>query len=106
MKKIILFCGLLLSLVACEKKDEVHLLCKSSTDSYDVIVRFLNDGAMLTVNGQEYELKQQYDARVAYYRFDPWYNFQIGNRDFSTKYSLGVLTDNGTPFYTPCEEKD
>ena len=108
MKKIMVLFGVLLSLVACHENKEVHLLCRGMDMDYNVnvVVRFLDDGALLNIDGQEYELKQQYDARAVYYRFDPWYNLQIGNRDFATKYSLGVHADDGTAEYTMCEEID
>ena len=97
--------------------DSVHLLCKTdiaehpSTDpnvkeSYDVLVNFLDDGAILTVDGVEYNLKQQYDARVVFYSAEPWYNLQIGNRDYATKYSLGIPTKEEFARYTFCEEID
>ncbi len=73
-------------------------------ESYDVIVQFLDDGAILTVDGKKYELKQQYDARVAFYSVNPWYNLQIGNRDYMTKYSLGIPTNESFARYTSCEE--
>jgi len=118
MKKILFVLPVaLLALAGCEKK-EVHLICKTgietspSTDSnvkesYDINVKFLDDGALLTVDGVEYELEQDYDdARVSYHRFDPWYNLQIGNRQFSTKYSVGIPSDEGAARYTACEEVD
>ena len=84
MKKLLFILPVvLIALTGCEK-NEVHLICKTgietqpSTDPnvkefYEVMVKFLNDGALLTVDGVEYELKQQYDARVVYGRFDPWF---------------------------------
>ena len=117
MKKILFILPIvLLALTGCEK-NEVHLVCrtgietKPSTDpnvkeSYDVMVKFLDDGALLTVDGVEYELKQNFDARVEYSRFDPWFNLQIGNRDSSTKYTLGIPSNEGFARYTTCEEID
>lgn len=106
MKKITVLFGVLLSLGACHEDKDVRLLCHGMDTDYNVVVHFLDDGALLNIDGQEYELKQQYDARVAYYRFDPWYNLQIGNRDFATKYSLGVPGGDGAAKYTSCEELD
>lgn len=115
MKQLLLLPIILLSVPA--MADTVHLLCKTdiaerpSTDSnvkefYDVVVNFLDDGAILTVDGVEYNLKQQYDARVAFYSMEPWYNLQIGNRDYATKYSLGIPTNEDFARYTSCEEID
>lgn len=117
MKKLLLLPTVLLTLVACSEQNEVHLLCTTgiaenpSTDSgvkesYDVRVKFLDDGAMLMVDGQEYELKQEYDVQVSFYRTEPWYNLQIGNRNHATKYSLGIPTNEDFARYTSCEEID
>lgn len=117
MTKLLVLPIILLSLAACTEQNEVHLLCttgiaeKPSTDSsvkesYDVRVKFLDDGAMLMVDGNEYELKQVYDARVEFYRTDPWYNLQIGNREYSTKYALGIPTNEDFARYTSCKEID
>ena len=117
MKKILFVLPIaLLALAGCEK-NEVHLLCKTgieanpSTDpsvkeSYDVRVKFLDDGALLTVDGVEYELEQQYEARVEYSRSNPWFNLQIGNKKAATKYSLGIPSNEGFARYTSCEEID
>lgn len=114
MKKLFIIMAAMAGLAACEKKepDTLHLICRttlSETDptvkeQYDVTVKFLDDGAILIVDGVEYELEQDYDARVAYHRFDPWYNFQIGNRHFG-KYALGIPSEEGFARYTQCEEK-
>ena len=107
---------LLLSLSA-HADDDVHLICKTdiarhpSTDSnvkesYDVHVKFLDDGAILNIDGASYALKQEYDARVSFYSDNPWYNLQIGNRNYATKYALGIPTNEPFARYVPCEEID
>ena len=118
MKKLLLLPIILLSVPAMADADNVHLVCRTnitttpSTDpnvkeSYDVKIMFLDDGAILTVDGTEYNLKQQYDdARVAYYSMEPWFNLQIGNRDYPTKYTLGIPTNENFARYTSCEEID
>lgn len=117
MKKLLVLTIVLLSLSACNEQKEVHLVCttditttpskdKNVKESYDVVVKFLDDGALLTVDGTEYELKQEYDVRVAFYRFEPWYNLQIGNRNYPTKYALGIPTNEDFARYTLCEEID
>lgn len=117
MRKVLLLSVVLLSMPAIADVDSVHLVCRTdiattpSTDSnvkesYDVRIKFLDDGAILTFEGAEYELKQQYDARVAYYSMEPWFNLQIGNRDHSTKYALGIPTNENFARYTACEEID
>ena len=114
MKKLFMLL-MSLSLIACAEQDEIHLLCttnvatRPSTDptvkeSYDVRVKFLDDGAILTVDGAEYNLKQEYDARVSFYSNEPWYNLQIGNRNYATKYVLGIPTNEGFARCTSCEE--
>lgn len=106
----------LLSLAA-YGEDEIHLLCTTDIathpsadptvkESYDVQVKFLDDGAILTVDGKQVPLKQVYDARVAFYSMEPWYNLQIGNRDYSTKYALGIPTNEDFARYTSCKEID
>ncbi|MDE6481623.1 MAG: hypothetical protein K2L25_02265 [Alphaproteobacteria bacterium] len=114
MKKLFIVMAAMTCLAACEKKepDTLHLICRTSLsetdptvkEQYDVTVKFLDDGAILIVDGVEYALEQGYDARVEYYRFDPWYNFQIGNRQFG-KYALGIPSNEGFARYTQCEEK-
>lgn len=115
MKKLFIVMLAITSLAACNKKepDTLHLICRttlSETDptvkeQYDVTVKFLDDGAILTVDGTEYKLEQDYDnARVSYHRWDPWYNFQIGNRNFG-KYALGIPSNEGFARYTKCKEK-
>ncbi len=117
MKKLLLLPIILLSVPAMADSDNVHLVCRTdiatipSTDpnvkeSYDVKIKFLDDGAILTFDGVEYQLKQQYDVRVAYYSMEPWFNLQIGNRDYSTKYALGIPTNENFARYTACEEID
>lgn len=117
MKKLLVLPLVLLSLVACSEQKEVHLLCTTDIattpskdpnvkESYDVRVKFLNDGAILTVDGNEYKLKQEYDVPVAFYSMEPWYNLQIGNRNYSTKYTLGIPTNEGFARYTSCKEID
>ena len=117
MKKII-FClpVLLCVLTACDRRpDTVHLICKTGIEqtpsadtnvksSYDVIVRFLDDGAVIIVDGVEYLMDQEYDARVSFYRTEPWYNLQIGTRNHATKYSLGIPTNEEFARYTSCEQ--
>lgn len=113
MKKIFFVLAIVVSMAACGKKDSdtLHLTCRTSLsdidssvkEQYDVTIRFIKDGAVLTVDGQEYELEQGNDAATEFYRFDPWYNFQIGNRQFG-KYALGIPTSEGFARYTICEE--
>lgn len=117
MKKILLVPIILLSMPVMADTDNIHLVCKTDIaerpssdpnvkESYDVRIKFLDDGAILIFDGTEYELKQQYDARVSFYRSDPWFNLQIGNRDYTTKYALGIPTNEKFARYTFCEEID
>jgi len=115
MKKLFLLPMVLLSLTAYAEQDEIHLLCTTDIathpssdpkvkESYDVRVTFLEDGAILNIDGAEYNLKQEYDARVSFYSNEPWYNLQIGNRNYATKYALGIPTNEGFARYTSCKE--
>ena len=116
MKKILLLVVILLPFAAMADQDTVRLLCKTGIEtepsmdpnvkeSYDVVVKFLDDGAILTIDGVDYDLEQEYyDAPVAFYRMDPWYNLQIGNRNHSTKYALGIPSNEEFARYTSCEE--
>lgn len=117
MKKILFALPIILSMFsACDKQSEdIHLICKTgveefpSTDpnvksSYDVVVRLLDDGAIIFVDGVEYAMKQEYDARVSFYSTEPWYRLEIGNRNYATKYALGIPTDEEFARYTSCEE--
>lgn len=114
MKKLFFVMAAMTCLTACEEKepDTLHLICRTSLsetdptvkEQYDVTVKFLDDGAILIVDGVEYALEQEYDAKVAYHRVDPWYNFQIGNRQLG-KYALGIPSNEDFARYTQCEEK-
>ena len=96
MKKICFVIACLVSGVA--SAQTVNLNCYTehkglspeTRTQYTVSVEFLEDGAILNVDGKLTFLTQQYDAPVAFYSMNPWYNLQIGNRDYSTKYALGV----------------
>ena len=113
MRKLFFILAIVAGMTACKKKDAdtLHFICRTSLsdidssvkESYDVTVHFIKDGAILTVDGQEYELEQGNDAGTEYYRWDPWYNFQIGNRMFG-KYALGIPSNEGAARYTICEE--
>ena len=77
----------------------VHLNCEGR----DVVVDFLDDGALITVDGSRYAFIQEYDARAAYYNADPWMRLEIGRRDQPTKYAFGEIV-NDIATYKPCQE--
>lgn len=100
MKKILMLLPVLV-LCGCDGNETIKLKCDNISEP--VTVTLLKDGAILNVGDQEYALTQQFEARVVYFRFDPWYNFQIGNKDFlpEYKYSLGHDVD-GAAQYDGC----
>lgn len=110
MKKICFVIACLVSGVA--SAQTVNLNCYTehkglspeTRTQYTVSVEFLEDGAILNVDGKLTFLTQQYDAPVAFYSMNPWYNLQIGNRDYSTKYALGVPSNEPFALYLSCDE--
>jgi len=94
--------------------ETIRLNCKtelSETDpsvkpQYDVTVTILADGAILTIDGQEFTLDQENDAGISFSRWDPWYRFTIGDRKLAPnhKYALGIPTNESFARYTLCEE--
>lgn len=117
MRKNLIVLPILLSILsACDKQPEtIHLVCKTGIEefpskdpnvksSYDVVVRFLDDGAIMVVDGVEYAMEQEYDVRVSFFSAEPWYSLQIGNRNHATKYALGIPTDEEFARYISCEE--
>ncbi len=115
MKKTLFFLMVaLLGLGACDKQpDTLRLICEhrepvdipQRVEFYEVNINFNDKVAVVSGKGEEYELQQQYDAPVAFYRTEPWYNLQIGNREFSNKYTLGISM-NDSVVYIPCHEAD
>mgnify|MGYP001052995877 FL=1 len=113
MYKLFVALAMLATLSACKQQETktLHLVCKTTPSEtapsvrpqYDVTVNLLADGATLTIDGQTYDLIQEYDAPVSFYRHDPWYNFQIGNRKYG-KYALGIPTNENFARYITCEE--
>lgn len=110
MKKLLfLYAALLPNIVSAQV---VNLKCwtnfpdlKPTTQrEYNASVEFLDDGAILTIDDKKITLKQEYDAPVVFYSEDPWYNLQIGNRKYLTKYALGVPSDEDFALYLNCEE--
>lgn len=112
MRKMLLILPLLVFATSSLFAETIRLTCKTDLsehdqnvrEQYDVVVTILDDGAVLNIDGKEIPLKQQYDAKVSYYSVDPWYSLQIGNRDYSAKYALGIPTDEPFARYTLCEE--
>lgn len=100
MKKLLMVLPVLV-ICGCDSNEKIQLKCNNISEP--VTVTLLKDGAILNIGNQEYALEQQFDARVVYSRFDPWYNFQIGNKRFlpEYKYSLGHDVD-GAAQYDGC----